>query len=88
MGWDRECYSTVNAGGWQLEESFVAATGAALDAKLSEFSEEQQKALMADFGASGLLNMDAKKITAAVVKMEGGDEEEKKDEKPKPKKKE
>ena len=46
----------------QLQSAFLAANGAALDAKLQKFAGPDRKKLLDQFGEVGVLNMDDKKL--------------------------
>ena len=66
MGWDREAYSTVFVDPAQLDGAFMSANGAALDEKLSKYSDADRSKILADLGELGVLNTDAKKIDATI----------------------
>lgn len=66
LAWDSEAISTVNVSPEQLDASFLAANGAALDAKLSKFSGGDRDKLLAELGEIGVLNTDDKKLDAII----------------------
>ena len=66
MGWDREAYSTVSADLSQLDSAFMAGTGALLDAKLEGYSEAEKAKLLEKNSVLDVLNLDKKKIEAAI----------------------
>ena len=61
MPWEREAFSTVGAAPEQLDAAFMAANGAALDAKLEGLSDAD-KTKMQEKGALEILGMSEKDI--------------------------
>lgn len=66
LSWDNEAFSTVNVSMDQLDDAFMSANGAALEAKLSKFSGPDRKKLLDDLGQVGVLNTDDKKLDAII----------------------
>mmetsp|Transcript_29149 Transcript_29149/g.87145 ORF Transcript_29149/g.87145 Transcript_29149/m.87145 type:complete len:150 (-) Transcript_29149:59-508(-) len=62
MPWEREAYSKVFADPSQLDDAFMSANGAALDAKLEGYSPEQVSKITKEKGALEILNMAAKDL--------------------------
>ena len=64
MPWEREAFSTVEADPSQLDSAFMAANGAALDAKLSKYSEAQRSGFWArsDLEVLGMSDKDLDKF--------------------------
>ena len=62
MPWEREAFSTVEADPSQLDSAFMAANGAALDAKLSKYSEAQRSELLGKKSDLEVLGMSDKDL--------------------------
>ena len=62
MPWEREAFSTVAADPAQLDGAFMAANGAALDAKLSQYSAAQRDELLGKKSDLEVLGMSAKDL--------------------------
>ena len=62
MPWEREAFSTVAADPSQLDGAFMAANGAALDAKLSQYSAAQRDELLGKKSDLEVLGMSAKDL--------------------------
>ena len=62
MPWEREAFSTVAADPSQLDSAFMAANGAALDAKLSKYSEAQRSELLGKKSDLEVLGMSDKDL--------------------------
>ena len=62
MPWEREAFSTLAADPAQLDGAFMAANGAALDAKLSQYSAAQRDELLGKKSDLEVLGMSAKDL--------------------------
>ena len=62
MPGEREAFSTVEADPSQLDSAFMAANGAALDAKLSKYSEAQRSELLGKKSDLEVLGMSDKDL--------------------------